>query len=284
MKLYIPNFIKKWLIRRAQRTPYFDLIHDGALYMERWWLRKPPGHGEHSSTYDKTKSGIGIRVHHTVRSDRGRDLHDHPWWNISIVLAGGYWEIVPMSQAQPAAWDEHCYRRIWRGPGSIVFRRAGHRHRLLVPKGDSAWSLFIMGPWKRDWGFHTREGWSYWRNYIGVAPGQDENTKPAKADVRVTAENRVTVTLDQIKVETLTAGLREAEERRPGITALAIRLARENRVWPYERVVAEAKVLYTSRRIAKKINGEWDVIDNPDYLGGRVDLDAAKDETFSLKP
>lgn len=191
MKLYIPAFIRKWLIRRAQRTPYFDLIHDGELYMERWWLRKPPGHGEHSSTYDKTKSGIGIRIHHTVRSDRGRDLHDHPWWNVSIVLAGGYWEIVPISQAQPAILDAHCYRRIWRGPGSVVFRRAHHRHRLEILQGDSAWSLFIMGPWIRDWGFHTRQGWSYWRNYIGVAPDQDENTKPVKADVRINVDNQV---------------------------------------------------------------------------------------------
>jgi hypothetical protein len=188
MKLPIPNFIKQWLIRRAQRTPYFDLVHEGQLYMERWWLRKPPGHGEHSSTYDKTKSGIGIRIHHTVRSDRGRDLHCHPWWNISIVLAGGYWEIMPISQSQPAILDAHCYRRIWRGPGSIVFRRAQHRHRLEIPQGDCAWSLFIMGPWIRDWGFWTRDGWVYWRKYIGVAPGQDENTKPVKADVRVTAE------------------------------------------------------------------------------------------------
>ena len=191
MKLYIPTFIKQWLIRRAQRTPYFDLIHDGQLYMERWWLRMPPGHGEHSSTYDKTKSGIGIRIHHTVRSDRGRDLHCHPWWNISIVLAGGYWEIVPISQQQPAILDAHCFRRIWRGPGSIVFRRANHRHRLLIPNGDSAWSLFIMGPWIRDWGFWTRDGWVYWRKYIGIAPGQDENTQPVKADVRITVDNQV---------------------------------------------------------------------------------------------
>lgn len=98
-------------------------------------------------------------MHNTLRSDAGRDLHDHPWWSISIVLLGGYWEIMPTEQEQPAKWDARPettllrgYRRAWRRPGSIVFRRATDRHRLEIPEGGEAWSLFIMGPWQRKLG------------------------------------------------------------------------------------------------------------------------------------
>lgn len=188
MRLKLPGFVVDWIIRRAQRTPYFDLEHEGSLYMQRWWIRQPPGHGAHASTYEKQKSGIGIRIHRTVRSDRGRDLHDHPWANISIVLRGGYWEILPIYQGQDAYFDAHAYKRVWRGPGSIIFRSARTRHRLEIPeymngKPGEAWSLFIMGPWQRDWGFHTPFAWVYWRNYIGIEADQDEDSARVARDI-----------------------------------------------------------------------------------------------------
>lgn len=89
------------------------------------------------------------------------------------MLFGGYWEIMPSEQEQSAKWDSrpetillHGYCRIWRGPGSIVFRRATDRHRLEIPDGGEAWSLFIMGPWQRNWGFHTASGRVPWQGYI----------------------------------------------------------------------------------------------------------------------
>lgn len=153
------------------RTPYFDLPG----YMCRWWLRKPPGHGEKESTYETGVSGIGIRVHHTLRSDRGRDNHCHPWWNITVVLFGGFYELMPRDQNQPAELDgkrEHTKVK-WRGPGSIVIRRATDRHRLVLLPYQDAWTLFIMGPWKRDWGFHTAAGWVQWREYLGIPKVED---------------------------------------------------------------------------------------------------------------
>jgi hypothetical protein len=177
MKIWLPQFLVNWIIKRALRTPYFHLKDKatGDTYMERWWLRQPPGHGSHSSTYEKGKSGVGVRVHHIMRSDEDRAFHDHPWWSISIILRGGYWEIVPINQRQHRRLDLDYRKRVWRGPGSIVFRSATDRHRLEIPEGGDAWSLFIMGPWQRDWGFHTRSGWVNWRKYLGIPAGQDEN-------------------------------------------------------------------------------------------------------------
>jgi len=80
---------------------------------------------------------------------------------------------MPTEQEQPARLDSvpetsvlRWYRRIWCGPGSIVFRRATDRHCLKIPDGGEAWSLFIMGPWQRNWGFHTPRRWIPWREYV----------------------------------------------------------------------------------------------------------------------
>lgn len=150
------------IIARAQRTPYFHLTG----YMERFWLfRDATGPG------DVHHKNVAARVHHILRSDEDRHFHDHPWPTVSIVLRGGYWEVMPARQEQDPSHDAHLWRRVWRGPGAIVFRRAHHRHRLEIPEGSSAWSLFLMGRYAKAWGFYTPGGFVYWREYLGVEDG-----------------------------------------------------------------------------------------------------------------
>ena len=69
------------LIAYAKKRPYHHL----GSYMLRYWLKDP---GEDCKTW-------GARIHHIKRSDHDRCLHDHPWPNTSVVLAGGYWEVMP---------------------------------------------------------------------------------------------------------------------------------------------------------------------------------------------
>jgi hypothetical protein len=145
------NWLADRLIARAQRAPYFHL--EG--YMNRWWLFKT--------------RWISARIHEVLRSDLDRHLHDHPWWNISIVLRGGYHEVMPRCKiphfGYPARPGVEWCRVKWRGPGSIVFRRATSRHRLELPTGQTSWSLFIMGPRVQTWGFYTESGKVSWREY-----------------------------------------------------------------------------------------------------------------------
>ena len=163
------------LIGRAKRTPYFHLED----YMQRFWLKE----------HNEAKSNRAARVHNIKRSDHDRALHDHPWNNASLVLKGGYWEVVPGAyqaarEADFANATENLrmlhklvhemggrkatrkqlreLRRLgvyWRGPGAFVRRKAEALHRLIVPNGCEAWSLFIMGPKFREWGFATPDGW-----------------------------------------------------------------------------------------------------------------------------
>lgn len=164
-----------FIIARARRRPYFDL----ADYMGRFWLRE----------HDAAKSNWAVRVHHIKRSDRDRALHDHPWKNVSILMRGGYWEVFDgaMQQAVESGFAgadpalAALYARVlaepggrfsrseraqlkaagvhWRGRGAIVVRPAKLHHRLIVPAGRDAWSIFVMGPKTQEWGFHTRQGW-----------------------------------------------------------------------------------------------------------------------------
>lgn len=151
------NPIADVLIEHALQDPYFDL--EG--YMERYWVTRPVQHG-----------GVTphcARVHHILRSDRDRHLHDHPWDCISVVLRVGYWEVVPIDPDQPASDDvAGRIKAIWRGPGSVVRRRAEDRHRLILPAGQTCWSLFLCGEKRRDWGFHVPGApgdWIIWHEY-----------------------------------------------------------------------------------------------------------------------
>lgn len=188
------------LIGRAQRRPYYHLSRPHGLYMRRWWLF---GHG---TERDRTDDGrmcnpmvgrfarwlaqhIVVRVHQIVDSDKDRDLHDHPSWNISLVLSGGYWEVVPhphgsrypfkvyrecgllvgryVSVEDDRALSEPCIA-YWRAPGHFVFRRATDRHIIVLPYRRTAWSVFIIGKKSNDWGFYTVNGKVDRRDYGSV--------------------------------------------------------------------------------------------------------------------
>lgn len=154
----------EWIIRRAMRTPYRHL----AGYMERFWLFRigRRGGGE-SGPYPL----IGARVHHILRSDDGRDFHDHPWPYLTIILRGGYWEVRPVLVDNVVSY---CVRT-WHGPGSVLLRRANSWHRLELPEGQTAWTLFCTGPKVQHWGFLVGRRKVGWREYLGVPAGVGED-------------------------------------------------------------------------------------------------------------
>ena len=153
-----------WIIRRAMRTPYVHL----AGYMERFWfIRIGRRGGGQSGAYPL----FGARVHHILRSDEGRNFHDHPWPYLTIILRGGYWEL------QPEFIDNVVSRvvRTWHGPGSVLLRRANSWHRLELPEDQTAWTLFCTGPKVQHWGFLVGRRKVGWREYLGVPAGVGED-------------------------------------------------------------------------------------------------------------
>lgn len=143
------------LMRRvADRRPP-DFIIGGAEdpYLRRWWVIP--------------RNGVfNIYLHHFLRSDDDRALHDHPWWNVSLLLDGIYLE--------------HTLRGVFvRVPGGFYFRRGGTAHRVALIDDDMVparpmpvWTLFITGPRYRQWGFLCPQGWRHWKEFTAGKNGE----------------------------------------------------------------------------------------------------------------
>ncbi len=173
------------LIVKAMETPYYHLKNnDGTDYMDRYWVVPYSYEGTHSAHNTGPlswrtrpigrllqKLDIAARVHNIKSSDDDRAPHDHPWDYWTIVLRGGYWEIVPQYD------DSGLYTgdtRIWYGPGSFIRRKANSRHILELPEGEDAWTLFITFKKKQKWGFypHRNTKISY-NDFLGLPPSND---------------------------------------------------------------------------------------------------------------
>lgn len=121
-----------WLERRGS----FRMIErDGKPYLGRYIIARFPG-----------KRAIYLHQFWTSDPD---DVHDHPWPNMSIILSGGYRE------------HYHDGTYVDRRPLSWTMRDATTLHRIEVAEGTegTAWTLFITGKRKRQWGFLTKDGW-----------------------------------------------------------------------------------------------------------------------------
>ena len=134
---------------------------DGAPYLVRRSLKTPLG---------------DVKLHHILRSDDDRDLHDHPWSFLSIILWGGYWEhtpfrlpggILPLDIRLRLNKDSagRFNLRTWYGVGRVLWRPVPSTHRLELPPGRTAWTLVFTGPKRREWGFHTICGFIPWMKY-----------------------------------------------------------------------------------------------------------------------
>lgn len=151
-----------------KRKPDFIIGSPHNPYLLRWWLIP-------------RNRFFNIYLHKFMRDDDDRALHDHPWYSCSVILKGGYIEIVPLGKAG----ENNGTIGLVRKPGRIVFRRATQAHRVRLfrkpmwyTSGNMeqvipAWSLFITGPRIREWGFWC-EGvrWIHWRDFVGVKEGR----------------------------------------------------------------------------------------------------------------
>lgn len=115
-----------------------------------------------------------VLVHHFSPGADDLAVHDHPSSFITIVLRGSYDDLVrcPRCGGEEHAFPDDapcgCDGGLVLGdrmrPGSIRFRRASHAHRTPVgPKG--CWTLVLMGPKRRDWGFWRRGVWWEYRQH-----------------------------------------------------------------------------------------------------------------------
>jgi hypothetical protein len=130
-------------ILKGPRKADLVIAPDGKPYLYRWHL-----------FHLDEGLGFGQYLHIQVASDPERPLHDHPWDNSSVILAGGYVETLDfnLDGSDPLVFT--------RKVGDMVHRVATVAHRLELPDGvPYTMTLFTMGPKIREWGFWYPDGW-----------------------------------------------------------------------------------------------------------------------------
>lgn len=152
MRLRVPERIRRRLLSRllamaVMREPDMVIGEPDDPYMRRWWVIP-------------RNRVFNVYFHHFRHSDDDRALHDHPWWNVSVLLAGRYVE-----HTIPAGGVN--VRTPYRA-GDIKARGVRSAHRIELTDGP-CWTLFITGPVLRSWGFHCPQGWRHWRDFTAPA-------------------------------------------------------------------------------------------------------------------
>lgn len=132
--------------------PDVEIAPDGSPYIYRWHI------------VPRNQTG-NVYFHIQVASDPERPLHDHPWDNTSVILSGGYQEIMQYSPKGAV----HVENR-WKG--DVVRRAAETAHRLVLPDGVRyTMTLFTTGPTRRAWGFWLdTDRWLSHEECITVTP------------------------------------------------------------------------------------------------------------------
>lgn len=150
--------IRDWFVRLIRGKPHFYVGGEKNPYLIRWYLipRNPL---------------INVYLHKFLRDDDDRALHCHPWWFISVMIWGKYYEFVDKNGSEAGA--------IVRSAPSIAFRSATHCHRVKLPRMAPAepralvpipcWTIVITGPKCRVWWFHCPKGFVPWFDFVDHA-------------------------------------------------------------------------------------------------------------------
>jgi hypothetical protein len=104
---------------------------------------------------DRTKFPFNVFIHKFHKSDPD-DVHDHPWPYATLILKGGYYEWIPQFDKDGKKFGEIAH---WRGPGHFRLCSANSYHRIELDPDVTAWTLFMPGPQKREWGFLVKNKW-----------------------------------------------------------------------------------------------------------------------------
>jgi hypothetical protein len=169
------DYAKKKLMPLSKELPD-EIIGPG--YRWRKNSGEPPGH-LHKPFLKRwfvlpKNQWCNIYLHQFMRDDEDRALHDHPWWNVSLLLIGQYIEVTAGKGRRVHPQQVLPEQRKMYQAGDLKFRLATTAHRIelvrtrltghkrtrrLRERGQPSWSLFITGPILRPWGFHCASGW-----------------------------------------------------------------------------------------------------------------------------
>jgi hypothetical protein len=141
---------------------------DNEPYLERYYI----------FLKDRKHFPFNVFIHKFLKSDPD-DVHDHPWPYATLILKGGYYEWVAKFNSLGEKISEE---RMWRGPGHFRVCRATSYHRIELDPNVTAWTLFMPGPQRREWGFLVNNKWIHNDQYLKEMKNEDRkylgNSRP----------------------------------------------------------------------------------------------------------
>jgi hypothetical protein len=140
-----------WLDKCGRKRIVMDRQCDEP-YLERYYL----------FLKDRKKFPFNIFLHKFLKGDPD-DVHDHPWPYATLILKGGYYEWVPQFNNNGEMIGQF---RHWRGPGHFRICKPSSYHRIELKDGVTAWTLFMPGPHRREWGFLVKNKWIQHEKYL----------------------------------------------------------------------------------------------------------------------
>jgi hypothetical protein len=111
---------------------------EGKLHFRRWEILKT--------------RWFSIYIHGIYEADQDKHLHNHPWDYKSIVLKGSYIE------------ETLTGNNVMR-PLKMVTRDGKDYHKIKELKSKSVYTLFIVSPVKRIWGYLVDGSWMNHEEY-----------------------------------------------------------------------------------------------------------------------
>ena len=140
-----------WLDKLGRKRIVMDRINNEP-YLERYYL----------FLKDRKQFPFNVFLHKFLKGDPD-DVHDHPWPYATLILKGGYYEWIPKFNSAGQKIGEE---RMWRSPGHFRVCSATSYHRIELDPNVTAWTLFMPGPQRREWGFLVNNKWIQHEQYL----------------------------------------------------------------------------------------------------------------------
>lgn len=113
---------------------------------------------------------FALYLHRINLPDADEHMHDHPWNFASIVLRGGYDELVrTRAHWPPSKTGQYGRRRGWL---SVGFTGIDTAHKIVRLYRSPTWTLVLTGRRVKTWGFFTDEGFVRYREYLAARDTQ----------------------------------------------------------------------------------------------------------------
>lgn len=108
---------------------------------------------------------FAIDLHWIMKPDPEPFLHDHPVSFLSIILKGWY-----RDYQVDYTKDFRELRDNYHDWFNYIPATFNWRHQINEVSGNGCLTICFMGPKTREWGFHTDNGWKYWKDYYKENP------------------------------------------------------------------------------------------------------------------